>query len=113
MIYADITYVIDRIRSVLIVSHLSDEDEYQIYQLENLVHFPIQYYICNRIEKNEVKRLLLIDGRQNQKRRSTAEQTLSENHALIMHRFRQSRTGIRLLMRYRILSNTAILILAR
>ena len=43
-----------------------------------------------------MKRLLLIDGRQNQKRRSTAEQTLSENHALIMHRFRQSRTGIQI-----------------
>jgi hypothetical protein len=35
--YADITYVIDCIRSVLIVSDLSNEDEYQIYQLENLV----------------------------------------------------------------------------
>ena len=38
--YADITYVINRIRSVVIESDLSIEDEYQIYRLENLVHFP-------------------------------------------------------------------------
>ena len=49
--YADITYVINRIGSFQIVSDLSIEDEYQIHQLENLVHFPIQYYICNRIDK--------------------------------------------------------------
>jgi hypothetical protein len=48
--YADITYVIDRIRSVLIESDLSNEDEYHIYQLGNLVHFPIA-----QIEQKESK----------------------------------------------------------
>jgi hypothetical protein len=53
--YADITYVINRIRSRLTESDLSIEDEYQIDQLKNLVYFPIQYYNSSRIENTKRK----------------------------------------------------------
>jgi hypothetical protein len=66
--YADITYAIDRIRSVLIKSDSSNEDEYQIY-----INWKTWYtsrssitFVTNR--GNEVKRLLLLDIRQNRKR---------------------------------------------
>ena len=55
MRYADITYVINRIRSIQIESDLSIEDEYQIDQLENLVYFPIRCYSSSRIENTKVK----------------------------------------------------------
>ena len=55
MRYAEITYVINRIRSRLTESDLSIEDEYQIDQLENLVYFPIRYYSSSRIENTKVK----------------------------------------------------------
>jgi hypothetical protein len=53
--YADITYVINRIRSRLTESDVSIEDEYQIDQLENLVYFPIQYYNSNRTKNTKRK----------------------------------------------------------
>jgi hypothetical protein len=53
--YADITYVINRIRSIQIESDLSIEDEYQIDQLENLVYFQMRYYSSSRIENTKVK----------------------------------------------------------
>jgi hypothetical protein len=53
--YADITYVINRIRSRLTESDLSIEDEYQTDQLENLVYFPIQYYNSSRTENTKRK----------------------------------------------------------
>jgi hypothetical protein len=53
--YADITYVINRIRSIQIESVLSIEDEYLIDRLENLVYFPIRYYSSSRIENTKVK----------------------------------------------------------
>jgi hypothetical protein len=53
--YVDITYVINRIRSIQIESDLSIEDEYQIDQLENLVYFPTRYYSSSRIENTKVK----------------------------------------------------------
>jgi hypothetical protein len=52
--YADITYVINRIRSIQIESDLSIEDEYQIDQLENLVYFPIRYYSISPRSKKEL-----------------------------------------------------------
>ena len=55
MRYADITYVINHIRSIQIESDLSIEDEYQIDQLENLVYFPTRYYSSSRIENTKVK----------------------------------------------------------
>jgi hypothetical protein len=53
-------------RLILVRIGLINEDEYQIHQLENFVHFPIQYYICNRIDKYEVERLLQVNDQRSE-----------------------------------------------